>query len=182
MVAWHGVLPVEQISDYVVELNSWLKGHGIDTDLKLPWLPHVTLARSPFNISEWERGFVPLPFYFDTLHLYESLPGLHYKPIWSKALIAPIEELEHTADLAFHINGETEDELYNNAFTALSFHFPPLLDYRQPPPQNFAEIVSTLNYALALADAEKGCPFKAVSHHGELHKKPHLHWEMIVDV
>ena len=134
--------------------------------------------------GKWRKSFSPLPFTFHQLHLYESAPGLQYTPIWSRALIPPFEELEHTADLAFTLHGESVQAIYHNAFTALAFHFPPLLHYRQEAPDTFDKIVSQLNRALALADAENGCPFKAVSHHGELVKDTQavLTWEMIVDV
>lgn len=183
VVAWHGILDDQKITEYVVRLHDWLKTLGIERDLRLPWLPHVTLARSPFERENWNKNFLPLPFYFCNLHLYESKPNLQYTPIWSASLLPPYDELEHTADLAFQIRAENEMDLYQNAFTALAFHFPPLIEYKQSAPAHADKIVSTLNHALALADAEKGCPFKAVSHHGEIIKQNGLHtWEMIVDV
>jgi hypothetical protein len=98
-------------------------------------------------------------------------------------LIPPFKEIEHTADLAFQLHAESIPALCQNAFTALAFHFPQLIQFKQEPPTLKEKIISTLNYALAKADAALGCPFKAVSHHGEIKEKDGLlSWEMIVDV
>ena len=49
VAAWHGVLPeVEPCEKYAIGLQAWLESIDIPTNLHLPWLPHVTLARSPF--------------------------------------------------------------------------------------------------------------------------------------
>jgi hypothetical protein len=50
-------------------------------------------------------------------------------------------------------------------------------------PQGIDEIVMQLNEIVSHADAELGCPFKAISYHGNLNKKAAVwEWEMIVDV
>lgn len=183
VVSWHAVLPhIEVFESYAISLDNWLKALGLDTHLRLPWLPHITLARSPFNVKEWNKAFIPTPFYSYKLNLYESFPNLVYKPIWTHMLTEPIEEIEHTADIGFHIRGETLEALYHNAFIALAMKFPALLAYKQSPPQQRDELVPKLNLALSQADAAVGSPLKAVSYHGEVQENHIWEWEMIVDV
>lgn len=185
VVSWNAHISMHKdCEDYVLTLNQWLNDRGISTDLRLPWLPHVTIARAPFNLTHWEKAFTPLPFTCHALNLYESFPELVYKPIWSKKFQVPFEEIEHTADTAFHIHGETMEQIYENAFTALAFHEPGLIAYKEEAPSQEEHIVKKLNSALSQLDAEKGCSFKAVSHHGEITRDSsnQLQWEMIVDV
>ena len=109
-----------------------------------------------------------------------------YLSIWSWPLLPPFEEIEHLADIAFHVYGQKIDQLYMHAFVALSFKCPPLLDYFQEKRelQSMEEIVIYLNEAVSKADQEIGCPFKAVSFHGTIERMQNhlLRWEMIVDV
>lgn len=167
------------------ELLDWLAQHNLPVDGR-EWLPHVTLCRRPFDAHAWERNFVPIPFFTQSLHLYESVGNLVYKPIWSLPVCPPFEELEHTADIAFKISGESYQELYVNAFTALAFKFCPLLDFYFQPSviETIDDIVICLNDVIAKADSVIGAPFKAVSFHGEAIILPDktLQWEMIVDV
>ena len=87
--------------------------------------------------------------------------------------------------MAFHVCGETFNQLFQNAQVALAFDVPlPLGFFSQE--KEFAsleEIVIGLNEVVSYADKEIGCPFKAVSFHGEIKKIDDVfHWEMIVDV
>jgi len=167
-------------------LNDWLRSLDLPVDDR-PFLPHVTLGRSPFNSHEWKNQFVPLPLIIKNLHLYESTGQLNYEPIWSyKQLSPPFVEIEHTADMAFEVYGETIQQIYRHAFIALSFHCPSLLKFyeKTKDPQIIDEVIMALNQAISLSDAEQGCSFKAVSFHGELQQRNDkiLQWEMIVDV
>jgi len=174
----------EKIERYHQQLLDWLETLGFKV-ARRPFLPHTTLARSPFDPTKWEEAFHPLPLFISGITLYESLGNLTYTPIWENKLILPFEEFEHTADIAFHVRGMTENELYLHAALALSFTFPPILSFLENiemPDHN--AVVRALNKMIATCDLEMGCPFKAVSYHGELKKDTNqlLHWEMIVDV
>ncbi len=148
------------------------------------FLPHVTVARSPFDKAEWQAGFQEFPLLIRAIHLYESTGQLNYEPLWTYPLILPFEELEHTADIAFVIRGEDLNALFAHAQTALSFKFPQFLPYfSKTIPKTLDALITALNQGISIADREVGCPFKAVSFHGEiLQKESLLHWEMIVDV
>ena len=152
---------------------------------KRAFLPHVTVARSPFDREEWRETFEEFPIALRAIHLYESRGHLTYVPLWTYPLLLPFEELEHTADIAFLIRGESLSALFAHAQIALSFKFPEFLRY-------FSRVCSQIfrradhwssTKGISLADQEIGCPFKAVSFHGEiLQKEGLLLWEMIVDV
>lgn len=182
VVAWHTHF-LEEISSLHNELQLWLQAHGLPFDPR-PFLPHVTLARLPFDPQQWSQAFSPLPFTATSLHLYESLGYSRYTSLWHLPLLPPFEELDHTADIAFLIRATTLSSLLLHAATALSFTFPPLLSYLTPStPDTLLDLISTLNHTIALTDQALGCPFKAVSHHGHLHQNNGLFtWEMIVDV
>ncbi len=170
----------DPISDYQKKLASYL---GMKDER--PFLPHVTLARLPLDKKAWEEVFSPLPFMIPRLHLYESLGNLKYDPIWTMDFILPFEEFEHVADIAFHIRGKTFDELFIHAQLALAFKFPNLLHYlSRKSVGSIDEIVMAMGEIVTRADIAEGCPFKAVSYHGKMHKIEDgiMHWEMIVDV
>lgn len=189
VVAWHvdwwdNSLILNQ---YQVELIHWLARCGISCDTKRQsFLPHVTLCRQPFNGKEWMQAFHPLPMAISQIHLYESLGHSHYQSIWSFPILAPFSEIEHTADIAFHIRGHTFNDLHIHAQIALAFKSPSLLPYLSPmsaPIENIEEIIIDLNMRIGKADAEIGSPFKAISFHDKMQKKDNLFiWEMIVDV
>jgi RNA 2',3'-cyclic 3'-phosphodiesterase len=169
---------------YQKELVLWLTDHGYSLDTR-PFFSHLSVARSPFDPAEWTESFTPLPLFVRGIHLYESLGDLHYGSLWEIPLLPPFEEFEHTADIAFHIVGETPRHLHQNAQLALAFHFPPLVAFfSKSLPENLDGIIIALNEMIALADSTYGCPFKAISFHGKMQKDPQniLHWEMIVDV
>lgn len=170
---------------YQKECTRWLNLQGFSLEKKDEFLPHVTICRSPFDQKKWEKAFMKLPMMVKDIHLYESIGNLKYLPIWSHSLKAPFEEIEHTADIAFKIYGETILELYTHAEAALAFKFPPILDFL-PDIKNVKaldDIVMALNQTILRADSEIGCPFKAVSFHGDFKEfEQVLQWEMIVDV
>lgn len=174
------------VNDYIFSLQMSLANSGFKLQLHKEFLPHVTLCRSPFKVQDWKKQFSPLPCIVKDLHLYESLGHSQYKPIWSYALIPPFEEIEHTADIAYKINGENLEQLQKHAITALSFRFPQFLNYIQENSKvdSLEMLISNLNAFIAKADGDIGCPIKAVSYHGTVKQETNytLSWEMIVDV
>lgn len=174
----------EPLNTYQKELSDWLQEQGYSLDQR-PFFPHLTIARAPFDKEQWQEHFTPLPFFIKAIHLYQSMGNLQYQTLWQCSLLPPFDELEHTADIAFLIRGHSIQELHRHAQIALTFKFPPLIKFYTSHLQNsLEEIIISLNERIALADADVGCPFKAVSFHGTI--KPDeeniLHWEMIVDV
>lgn len=170
VIAWHIHWLEEGVVAYQQELASWLH-------LKQDFLSHVTLSRKPYVEKEWKEHFMPLPLYVKNINLYESMGYSQYKTLWQYPLLAPFEEIEHTADIGFIIRGNH----YLHAQLALAFHFPPLVRYFDVSPKtDLDEIVPALNAIIARADSEIGCPFKAVSFHGTISQNQE--WEMIVDV
>lgn len=172
--------------DFYQRLNEWLKEQNLLPREPQHFLPHVTICRSPFLVKQWKKAFEPLPMAMRTIHLYESFPQSHYESCWEIPLKAPFEEIEHTADIAYIIRGENPQQLFNHAFAALAFKYPPFLPYFIPGSKedSLEEIIMKLNEVVAKTDAEVGCPIKAVSFHGtiEQEKDQTLSWEMIVDV
>ena len=187
VMAWHGVLDEDDLplKQYHQTVIAWLQGHEFNPDKRHPWLPHVTLARKPFDAKQWQKSFSKLPFLIQHIHLYESLPNLNYVPRWTLPLTRPFEEIEHTADIAYNIYGESLGQLFWHAFAALCHRFPPLLEFRpvRVDCQNLDDVVIALNECISKADSVIGCPFKAISFHGDIQEKNGiLVWEMIVDV
>lgn len=171
----------ESILRYQVALTDWIENLGYSVDRR-PFLPHVTLARAPFELQGWEE-FSQLPLMITGIHLYESLGHMRYQSIWKKPLVKPFEEIEHTADIAFHIRGQSLTELYINGAAALAFKFPPFLTFlRRETFSSLDEVIQGLNRMLSHCDLDVGCPFKAVSYHGKLSQNSIFNWEMIVDV
>lgn len=180
-VEWYEGVDFDQFQKNVAD---WLKIHKYPIDER-PFLSHVTMARSPFNFEQWKRSFKPLPIIVRGLHLYESVGNLIYKSIWSYPMLAPFEELDHTADIAFLVRAESMQRLQLHAQMALAFKFPQLLEYFKSVPlqTTLDEIVIALNRLITIADSEIGCPLKAVSFHGNLQEEDKIFkWEMIVDV
>jgi RNA 2',3'-cyclic 3'-phosphodiesterase len=188
VVAWHAICLEDEslLLSFQHELVQWLSNNDIHLRRKESFLPHVTISRRPFLTREWKEAFTPLPFYTHTLHLYESLGHSRYQSCWQLTLKPPLEEMEHTADIAFLIRGNNWTSLCHHALTALAFHFPPLFLYAPPYPSfnHLDEVIFYLNDVVAKADAKQGCPFKAVSFHGKVVKEESntLRWEMFVDV
>ncbi|MCB1068009.1 MAG: hypothetical protein KDK56_07465 [Simkania sp.] len=187
VVAYHPHFATEEdpLFAYQKTLTAFLETHGYTFE-KRGFLPHVTMGRRPFNREKWENFFSPLPLFYSTLHLYESLGNSHYKPIWSFPLKFPFIEIEHVADIAFHVFGQTQEEVHLNAQIALCFECPPLVKFVEfeKLQSRVEEIVIQLNEMVTMGDQSEGTPFKAVSFHGEIEQtKEGLYmWEMIVDV
>ena len=166
------------------EIVAWLKERGFQPkDHGGEFLSHVTIARKPFFIHEWKLAFAKRPLFLSNLQLCETLGSSRYRVCWSRPLLAPFEEKEHTADIAFIIRGVSFQNVHLHAQLALSFHFPPLVGYFSfEEVRSLEEIVASLNAIIGKADQEIGSPFKAVSYHGNLKGNEILEWEMIVDV
>jgi len=169
----------EQLISFQKAVLDWLESLGYAVDRR-PFLPHITLARSPFEQKEWEKWFEPLPCMVTGIHLYESVGNLKYKSIWEIPLARPFDEIEHTADIAFHVRGKNPAELYLHGALALSFKYPPFLHFiERGPVSDLNQVVKELNRMIAQCDLSMGCPFKAVSYHNKIIQDT---WEMIVDV
>lgn len=148
------------------------------------WVPHLTLARGPFEKKWWQEHFSFFPFFVRALHLYESLGHSQYRSLWSYPLLAPFEELPHTADRAWKIRGESIEQIHRHAQIALGMQQPKLLRYMDSSLQaDLDRIVIDLNQMITVCDSVEGSEFKAVSFHGQLQKEGSiLTWEMVVDV
>lgn len=185
VVSWHLQWKDSAVSSFQKILVQWLAEKDFSVSTK-PWLSHVTVCRAPFNAEEWQSTFQPLPCYAKAFHLFESLGHSTYRSLCSKPFQAPFEEIEHTADIAFAVYGNDLSSLYEHAALALSFVHPPFFSYVEKPSffSSLEDIIIELNRILSLADAEIGCPFKAVSFHGEIEMTDNglMKWEMIVDV
>lgn len=187
VVAWHVDFFEEHapLHSYYDTFLAWLEEKGFSPDRRHDFTPHVTLARAPFNERVWKHTFTPLPLLLTDIHLYESKGHLQYEPIWSFPLLAPFEEIAHTADVAYWIRGETYDQLYRHAEVALASTFPEILPFlsKRDGIDNLDDVIIALNELVAKVDQKISCPFKAVSFHSHLEEKEGvLHWEMIIDV
>lgn len=188
VVAWHisGNDQISSLANYSRQLIEWLVGHGFSPDIRHAFLPHITIGRAPFNTHAWMGSFEPLPLVVESLQLFESLGQLRYQSLWSHTFIQPFLEIEHTADIAFQIRGESLKQIFENAITALAFKYPALLGFKLETPDlnDINDIIIALNHIISRTDSAVGCPFKAISFHGEIENEADhiLSWEMIVDV
>lgn len=194
VVAWdvNWLYEAKKMYDFQKDVQSWALKNDIVVEER-EFLYHMTISRGEFSKEKWEESFKELPFFVKRFCLYKSLGNSNYERIWAHDFILPFEELSHTADIAFKVHGENFKQLGINAFLALSFKYPELLDFFD---KNFGcetldDIVIFLNTVIGKADAEIGVPFKAISFHGELktleNNNPKvqvniLEWEMVVDV
>ncbi len=175
----------EALASYQDEVSSWFSEKGYKIN-KRSFLPHVTIGRSPFAVSAWKKHFQALPCIAKNLHLYESFEHLHYKPIWTFPMVAPFEQIDHTADLAFRIRGNTLRDLLIHSILALAFHDPTILeiDFPKESPDSLDEIIALLNRVISESHDKFAYKFKGIFHHGEIKKRKDnlLEWEMSVDL
>jgi 2'-5' RNA ligase len=148
------------------------------------WLPHITVARAPFDIMGYQKLKINLPALFSSFHLYESKGSLAYDPIWSFEFLEPFEIVSHTADLAFKIRGETFSDLFHSAALAICFQYPHLFKfYEKKECTNLEEVIERLNQFITLCDIEIGSQIKAVSHSSNIALENKIYtWEMILDL
>ncbi len=175
---------ISPLENYRRNLIEWLINKGFIPEHRENFLSHVTLARHPFDREKWKKTFMPLPVFTQNIHLYESLGGSKYAPLWSFPLLAPFEEIEHIADLAYWIRGTSYEQLFQHAKLALAFFFPPLLSFFsfKSSFSSIESVIELLNKIVHQADTEIGCPFKAVCYHTTLNQGDIMEWEMIIDV
>lgn len=149
-----------------------------------PWQPHVTVGRAPFDRTEWEGAFIPIPFVCNKLHLYESLDHSKYKILSTQEYVPPFEEVPHTADYAFRVRGLNVTELYRHAQLALMFLSSEFIPYYDTQPkETLTDCIVGLNGIVSTLDRDHGSPVKAISFHGTLQKEAnHVSWLMILDV
>lgn len=181
----HFLHDLEEIKIYKNVLSSYLESLGIFLEKGRSFLPHVTLCRKPFEINPWKKNFQKLPFYIPRIVLYESLENSKYRPLWFQEFILPFSEIEHTADIAFHIRGKDFYELYVNGFLALCFKSSQISRYflENENIQNIDDVIISLNKIISNEDTEIGSLFKAVSFQSNVSNlEKYLQWEMIVDV
>jgi 2'-5' RNA ligase len=174
------------IEEYRLKLLGFLKKNDIPIKNSKKFLPHVTVCRRPFKKREWRDFFTKKSLFVKSLTLFESFKNSKYERLWSHEFIPPFKELEHTADIAFEINGKDFLELYKNAFIALCFKFPEMIDYFIDVDElkSIEDVIIKLNDIVRKIDIEKGSPLKAVSFQSKIKtsQKNILTWEMIVDV
>jgi RNA 2',3'-cyclic 3'-phosphodiesterase len=172
------------INAFLIEKKFILKKPHVKHKL----LPHVTVARKPFDISKWKKAFIPMPVYFKNFYLYESIGNLQYnKSTWRYSLPAPFEEIEHTADLSFKIIGTNFYEIYCNSLLALFFNDIRLIPYADinAKTSSLEDIVQSLNAMIRKMDTDIGSQYKGVCYSGHMlfNEDTKLYnWEMIVDV
>lgn len=70
------------------KLIAWLKEQGFSPKEK-ELLSHVTLARKPASLEPWKKHFSPLPCFFGSFHLFQSLGHSRYQSLWRFPLLAP---------------------------------------------------------------------------------------------
>lgn len=183
VVSWKVKENSSFFSSITKELNCYLQKENYAFDPK-PFLPHVTVARFPFQITPWKQSFQSLGVIFQELHLYESLGYSEYRSLWHISFYSPFEEISHIADRGFLLRGESIQEIYEHAKIALFFDEPLYLPYLTcKKVDSLEETIIALNELISICDEKIGCPYKAVSFTGELKKiSTYLTWEMIVDV
>lgn len=179
----HWLTYANALVDYQKKIIDWLKTLNYPMDER-PLLSHISLARSPFDQKKWEEYFITHPLCAKSIHLYESIGNLHYEKRWTMPLLPAFEDLEHMADIAFIIRGDTLQDIFYHAAIALCFKFPTLVTFIPSSVicHSLEDIIRQLNLLVSYADMKIGCPFKAVSYHGEIKQNIVKEWEMIVDV
>lgn len=190
VVAYHATFFDKELENYQQTLFDWcIENRLIDSNQNSScenrFLPHLTIARNPNSIEDWNNSFLPHPFYIKDLCLYESLGNCTYEVLWNKKFLLPIEELPHTADIAYIIRAKDLQDLYIHAQIALCFsdeNFLPFIDLKTKI-ENLDHLVMELNHIVAIVDIEIGSAFKAVSFHGNIKEENKiLIWEMVIDV
>lgn len=126
IVTWH-VDPFgeDPINDYQQTLVEYFAEHDYDFEKK-KYIKHITIGKSVPLKKEMKKHFKPLPLYCSNLHLYESLKGDQYEPIWTYDLLPPFEEQEGGQFLLY---GESFQQVFLNAQIALAFKFPELVPF-----------------------------------------------------
>lgn len=77
-VAWRVEDPEKTLSKYAHKLSN----HFNIKD-KRTFIPHVSLARQPFDPKAWETHFELLACTLGSLHLYQTVANLTYQILWT---------------------------------------------------------------------------------------------------
>ena len=127
VVAWHNHWYHQKyfIEIFQRTLTDWLKQLHFSPDSS-EWLPHTTICRGSFDQEEWLKSFIPLPFFTQSIHLYESLGNATYQSVWNYPVLAPFEQIASQKNHLL-IRASSLSDLYYNAFTALAFKYPSLV-------------------------------------------------------
>jgi hypothetical protein len=164
---------------YCQSLSEW-------TLKKTQILPHISISRNPFNENSWKNFPCQIPFFIRGVALFNSLGHSTYELLWQKKSQAPFEEIQHTADIAYQICGQTFSQILYHATLALAFSFPAFTRYLSSSIScsSIEEVIGLLNSWVAKIDTEEGIGLKAVSYHAtvQLREDNLLYWTMIVDV
>jgi len=188
LVAMEGkMIAGTDLENYRNQISKWSEIKKIDFKKpKRPFYPHLTICRKNTNIPKWESEKIKIPFYVDGINLYQSHGNSEYEKLKTYLLIPVFEEIQHTADIAFYVRGESLQSMFINAQMALAFKCPSFLDFLETDVKisSHEQIIMKLNKIVANVDIEIGSPFKAVSFHGFFTKSElgYNQWEMIVDV
>ncbi|MCB1082563.1 MAG: hypothetical protein KDK63_05405 [Chlamydiia bacterium] len=129
IITWH-VEPFgdDPIDEYQQEIDTYFAEKGYTFNNK-KYVKHITLGKSAALQKEMKKNFRPTPLIFSNLHLYESLKGDRYEPIWTYDLLPPFEEKEGGQ---FVLYGESFQQVFLNAQIALAFKFPELVPFLDP--------------------------------------------------
>ncbi len=129
VITWH-VEPFgsDPVAHYQDEVTDFFIKNGYEIEEKKQ-IKHITLGRSATLKKVAKKTFRPLPLYFSNFHLYESLKGGHYDPIWTLDLLPPFEEVDKGY---FTLYGESFQQIFLNAQIALAFKFPDLVPFLDP--------------------------------------------------
>lgn len=184
VVAMHATLLEQNLLSYQQIVSEWFLKRQFLKTIDPRFLAHVSIARDPSDQTAWAALPSQIPFFIRGVGLFKSLGHSNYEIIWHKENVPPFEEIEHTADIAYHIRGNSFSDLMLHAVLALAFSFPAFSRYLKniPSCNSINDIVSQLNRWTSEIDQQEGIGLKAVSYHAKLEKKPYLEWTMIVDV
>lgn len=97
--------------------------NGFIPDQPKPWLPHVSLVRSPFNYYSWKNTFNEFPFYAETFCVYESLGNLQYREIKSFKLPCPFRVTTQLNECTIYAESSHESSLNLLLFLGFCLHF-----------------------------------------------------------
>jgi len=139
--------------------------------------PHLLFLAGHLPVALYDEH---VPFSAHAVHLLEDKSS-----VWSLSFPTAFEEIDHVADLAFTVRGETLEQLHYHALIALTFYEPQLLPAvpQLRKSDSLDAIIMHLNTLITNVDSEHGCAFKAVSFHGKINESNGiLTWEMIIDV
>lgn len=184
VVAYHAKFIDDRVESYRKDIVSWLEERSIYKEEKRAFLPHVTIGKKPKKLSQWKDEFSPMPFIVQDICLYESLGNSEFKILWQKPFALPVEEITHTADIAYIIRGQTNQEFFNNAQVALCYADEQMISFIEDKKVNtFDDVVIELNNLNEKTGEKQEALFKSISFHGSgTDENGFISWEMFVDV